>query len=255
MLSVYNYLSTKLVGRESSRGDSKPSGLELASFHLFSSLPPELRRKIWHFALPTRLIEASLDLQDGQWGCCVSLSKHGTGDRRQLPVLFAVNIESREFCLKEYILFANTYLHPKLDLLYISWLNADLITPRPKFYAIQDQPLLKFHSIAMTIQRSSRSQERFGAFVNCLRQLGTPKEIQLCLVGPKLPSLFSTTTGFSITNGNMVVLLDWANKVEENMSQEVRSHVMRALEAEQAAAPGFRIPALSTRLYYMFSGP
>jgi hypothetical protein len=53
----------------------------------------------------------------------------------------------------------------------------------------------------------------------------------------------------------MVVLLDWANKVEENMSQEVRSHVMRALEAEDAAAPGFSIPALSKRLYYVFSGP
>lgn len=107
----------------------------------------------------------------------------------------------------------------------------------------------------MTIARYSRSQERFWAFVSCLRQLGSSQEVLLCLVGPKLPSLFSTTTGFSISNGNMVVLLDWANKVEENMSQEVRSHVMRALEAEEAAAPGFIIPALSKRLYYIFSGP
>jgi hypothetical protein len=170
-------------------------------------------------------------------------------------VLFAVNVESREFCLEQYIPFANTYVHPKLDLIYISWLNADLVTPRPKFYPIQDQPLRKLHTIAMTIQRGPRSPERFGAFVSCLRCLGSPQEIQLCLVGPKLPSLFSTTAGFSISNGNMVVLLDWANKVEENMSQEVRSHVMRALEAEDAAAPGFSIPAISKRLYYVFSGP
>ncbi len=107
----------------------------------------------------------------------------------------------------------------------------------------------------MTIGRSSRSQERFGSFVSCLHHLGSPEEVFLCLVGPKLPSLFSTTTGFSISNGNMVVLLDWANKVEENMSEEVRSHVMRALEAEEAAAPGFSIPVLSKRLYYIFSGP
>jgi hypothetical protein len=185
----------------------------------------------------------------------VSPSKPGKENRRQLPVLFAVNVESREFCLEQYVPFANTYVHPKLDLLYISWLNADLTNPRPKFLAIQGQPLSKFHTIALTIQRSTRSHERFGAFVSCLRHLGTPKEIQLCLVGPKLPSLFSTTTGFSMSNGNLVVLLDWANKVEENMSQEVRSHVMRALEAEEAAAPGFGIPALSTRLYYIFSGP
>jgi hypothetical protein len=53
----------------------------------------------------------------------------------------------------------------------------------------------------------------------------------------------------------MVVLLDWANTVEENMSQEVRSHVTIALKAEEAAAPGFNIPMLSKRLYYIFSGP
>lgn len=170
-------------------------------------------------------------------------------------MLFAVNVESREFCLEQYVSLANSYVHPKLDLLYISWLNADLVTPRPKFYPIEDRPLNKFHTIAVTVARSTRSQERFGSFVSCLRHLGSPQDIQLCLVGPKLPSLFSSTAGFSISNGNMVVLLDWANKVEENMSQEVRSHVMRALEAEEAAAPGFSIPTLSTRLYYIFSGP
>jgi hypothetical protein len=177
----------------------------------------------------------------------------GKEDRRRLPVLFAVNVESREFCLEQYLCLANTYVHPKLDLLYISWLNADLITPSPKFYPIQDQPLSKFQAIAMTLARNTRSQERFGSFVSCLRHLGSPQEVQLCLVGPKLPSLFSTTTGFSMSNGNMVVLL--RNEVEENMSQEVRSHVMRALEAEAAAAPGFSIPTPSTRLYYIFSGP
>jgi hypothetical protein len=105
----------------------------------------------------------------------------------------------------------------------------------------------------MTIQRNNRSQERFGSLVSVLHHLGSPQEVLLCLVGPKSPTFFSNTKGFSISNGNMVVML--ANKVEENMSQEVRSHVMRALEAEEAAAPGFSIPMLNKRLYYIFSGP
>ena len=67
MLGVYNYLSTRLLRRESSQGGVKSSQPELARFSLFSSLPPELRRKIWHLALPTRLIEASLDFQSMQF--------------------------------------------------------------------------------------------------------------------------------------------------------------------------------------------
>jgi hypothetical protein len=192
---------------------------------------------------------------DGNWSYCCFQSRPGEEDRRQLPVPFAVNVESREFCLEQYVLFANTYVHPKLDLLYISWQTSDLASPLPRFYPIHNRPLSKFHTVAMTIGRSNRNQERFGSFVSCLRHLGSPQEVLLCLVGPKLPSLFSTMTGFSISNGNMVVLLEWANKVEENMSQEVRSHVMRALEAEEAAAPGFSIPVLNKRLCYMFSGP
>jgi len=63
MLGIFNYISTKLGVRESSQTDAESKGSELTSFPCFSSLPPELRRKIWHHALPTRLIEASLDLQ------------------------------------------------------------------------------------------------------------------------------------------------------------------------------------------------
>lgn len=66
MFKVYDYISTKLVGKESSQQDNESHESELTSFHLFSSLPPELRRKIWHLALPSRLIEASLDFQSIQ---------------------------------------------------------------------------------------------------------------------------------------------------------------------------------------------
>jgi len=255
MFKVYDYISTKLLGKEFPQQDNASHESELTSFHLFSSLPSELRRKIWHLALPSRLIEASLDFQNEEWGCCYTPPESGTEDRRQLPVLFAVNIESREFCLEQYVPFANAYIHPKLDLLYISWQNSDLSFPRPRFYPIQDHALSRFHKVAMTIQPNNRSQERFGSLISILRHFGSPQEVLLCLVGPKRPSLFSTTKGFSISNGNMVVLLDWANKAEESISQEVQSHVLRALEAEKITAPGFSIPVLSERLYYLFSGP
>lgn len=63
MFQIYNYISTNLLGREASQRDDKSHGSELTTFHLFPSLPPEIRRKIWHFALPSRLIEATLDFQ------------------------------------------------------------------------------------------------------------------------------------------------------------------------------------------------
>jgi hypothetical protein len=63
MFGLYNYISTKLLGRESLHEDSSNQSKTpyLTSFDLFPSLPPELRRKIWEFALPERLVEATLD--------------------------------------------------------------------------------------------------------------------------------------------------------------------------------------------------
>jgi hypothetical protein len=63
MFGLYNYISTKLLGKESSHEDTsnQPKAPYLTSFDLFPSLPPELRRKIWEFALPERLVEATLD--------------------------------------------------------------------------------------------------------------------------------------------------------------------------------------------------
>jgi len=193
---------------------------------------------------------------DEAWSCAYIVAKPGMQDRRHLPELFSVCVESREFCLEQYVPFANAYIHPTLDILYVSWYwllpNPEMM---PKFYPLQNQPFTKMHTVAISIGRNNNFASRFGAFVNCLRQLGAPEEVLLCLVGPRLPSLFSNTAGFSISNGNKVVLLDWQNKVEEDMSQEVGAHVMRALEEEKATDPSFNIPEVSKRLYYIYSGP
>lgn len=167
-------------------------------------------------------------------------------------------MESREFCLEQYVPFANTFVHPTLDLIYISWAQNQALsaaTPSSKFYPVYNQPLNKFKTVAMTIGRSTKFDRRFGAFTSCLVNLGVPQELLLCLVGPKKPSLYSNTSGFSISTGNHVVLLDWGNKTEESMSDSVRSYVSSALAEQKEKTPGFKVPELSKRLYYIYSGP
>ncbi len=106
----------------------------------------------------------------------------------------------------------------------------------------------------MTAGRNTKIPGRFGALVSCLRALGSPKEILISLVGPKISSLPSTKVGFSISNGNRVVLLDWSHKVDLDMIGHIRSHVMDAMNEEETRAPGFGIPEVSDRLYYIYSG-
>lgn len=196
--------------------------------------------------------------EDESWTCSYSPPKTKTRDRRRLPELFRVNVESREFCLHEYVSFANTFIHPSLDFLYVSWywgqINATS-SPDTKFFPIEGQPFSKFETIAMTIGRNPTFNTRFGALVDCLLTLGTPRELLLSLVGPKLPQVHSISTGFSISNGNSVALLDWPHTVESNMAQEVRTHVMTAIEAEQTEETTFKMPKISQRLYYIYSGP
>jgi len=123
-----------------------------------------------------------------------------------------------------------------------------------KFYPIQGQPLASFNTVAMTIGRSPSFDSRFGALVNCLQTLGVPRELRLSLVGPKLPSVHSVSSGFSISNGNQISILNWPNKVKSNMAQEVRAHVIAALKAEQPDE-SFKLPDISNKLYYIYSGP
>jgi hypothetical protein len=92
------------------------------SFHRFSSLPAELRLKVWKNAMPARMLQVGIDFpfptlflppadSQEQYLWAVPCSQ---------PVLFSVCHESRSVCLLEYIPFAYTYLHPSLDSLYIS---------------------------------------------------------------------------------------------------------------------------------------
>ncbi|KAH7321506.1 hypothetical protein BKA65DRAFT_555863 [Rhexocercosporidium sp. MPI-PUGE-AT-0058] len=253
MLSAYNSILANVRGKLPFQGGSQATG---AQFFLFSSLPPELRIKIWSFALPSRIIEASLKYDEESWRCHVSRSSLNHPSCLQVSTLFSVNVESREVCLSSYIRFCGIYIHRSLDVLYISWQQSQpgsTIQHRSDSVPMEGQPLSQLHTVAISLGRNNEYDDnRFGALVSCLRNFGTPRRLLLlCLVGPNLPNLFSDITGFSISSGKNVVLLDWPNKVEEHMGQSVTKHVMEALEAEKANTPGFKIPNVDGRLRYI----
>ena len=158
--------------------------------------------------------------------------------------------------MEQYVAFGNTFLHPTLDFLYISWQwqqASVLSAERTKFYPIRGKPLSKFHKVAMTMGRNDKAYGRFGAFVSCLRSLGTPDDVLLALHVPNIPPFSTRMTGFSVSCGHRVVLLDWPKVVEDDYTRQLRSSILRALQEETAANPSFKIPEISISPQYIHS--
>lgn len=194
---------------------------------------------------------------DDIWTCAVT-KPIGIQDRRCLPELFSVNAESRLYCLEKYVALGNSYVHPTLDFLYITWYWPTRSTRllSPKFIPVERQLLSKFQTVGMTVARNAKADGRFGALVSCLKALGSPQQIIPCLIGGKMPARYPNQIGFSITNGNAVVILDWLSKHgEDPMAEELLSHINSALEEEKAGNSNFHSPEVVTSLYYMYSGP
>ncbi|KAF5871391.1 uncharacterized protein Bfra_007907 [Botrytis fragariae] len=93
-----------------------PSSPTITQFHLFPSIPTELRYKIWHLAILPRVLEPSLDFPNDE-------QKAQYPRRRPPPALFFTTHESRLICLDEYIVqtFRNKpfYIHHCLDTLFL----------------------------------------------------------------------------------------------------------------------------------------
>ena len=95
-------------------------------FKLFSNLPSELRRQIWTYALPDRIVELCQAVQDDSMPFYSPTSN---------PSLLSVNHESRSIALKNYILSfpndthpAQIYFNPFVDTLFFPawcWLAID----------------------------------------------------------------------------------------------------------------------------------
>lgn len=185
-----------------------------------------------------------------------------------MPTLFSVSVETREYCLEQYVLFANHFIHPVLDILYISW---HLYPAHATSTAIEGRPLDKFTNIAISVaQNKLFPPSRFGAMYECLKSLGGPQKISLGVDGPKLPRLLSDTRGYSTATGHQVILLLWNTDVESNSEPDtdtdtefvvkprrkaLQEEVDDAFRLEEQATPNLSLPKIKERMLYVYSGP
>jgi hypothetical protein len=102
------------------------------TFYLFPALPPELRLRIWHFALQTpQMVALCTNLKS------VPLKKYKTRYLFAKPIgrpLLLVNVEARRAALSAYLpgfydKSGNTvvWINPKLDTLYLDGISVDLL--------------------------------------------------------------------------------------------------------------------------------
>jgi hypothetical protein len=271
MLGIYDYVNS--VKKTFSRPSLSGSESERFSFHLFPLLPPELRRKIWQHALPEQIIEASICFRDGAW-YTYSTKPQKKLDARTRPVLFSVNVESRELCLEQYVLFANTYIHSTLDILFLSWHHAIRrpTSSRATFTPIEGKPLERFHNVVITAAQNRQFEQRFGALIECFKSLGSPREVTLGLDGPKLPQMFSDIRGFSTATGHQVIVLTWLNDGEGSIPEEgqedeakpksktLPEEVVDAMRVERERVDNegtldFNFPNIKERVLFVYSGP
>ena len=95
----------------------------MSTFHLFPKLPKEMRLKIYENTFEARILQLGVDAGVP----FPSKLKRLKANRRptkqshtHLPSLFAVCKESRDMCKFIFVAFGPTFIHPRLDTLYIS---------------------------------------------------------------------------------------------------------------------------------------
>lgn len=184
-----------------------------------------------------------------------------------MPTLFSVSVETREFCLEQYVVFANHYVHPVQDILYISW---HLHPAHATSIAVEGRPLDKFQNVVISVAQNRLFSSRFGSMYECLKSLGSPKEISLGLDGPKLPRMLSDMRGYSTATGHQVILLLWNTDTESNSEPDtdtdsepvietrrktLQGEVSDAFRLEEQATPNLTLPKIKERMLYIYSGP
>ena len=95
----------------------------MSVFHLFPMLPMEMRLKIYENTFEARILQLGVDA-GVPFPPELELLGASRGPPKQLhmnlPSLFAVCKESRDMCKFIFVAFGPTFIHPKLDTLYIS---------------------------------------------------------------------------------------------------------------------------------------
>ncbi len=113
--------------------------------------------------------------------------------------------------------------------------------------------------MAMTSDRNQNMHGRFAMLTTCLRNLGSPDELLLCMRGQTSdPQMHSKRSGFSLSTGGVVWLLELPAqfnvddpKVLEDSSKQLRDAVREALQNEKASSTEFKIPKINKMLWYM----
>ncbi|EPE32471.1 hypothetical protein GLAREA_07604 [Glarea lozoyensis ATCC 20868] len=95
----------------------------LSTFHLFPKLPKEMRLQIYESTFEARILQLGVDA-GVPFPPGIGLLGYSNGPTKQLhthlPSLFAVCIESRDMCKSVFVACGPTFIHPRLDTLYIS---------------------------------------------------------------------------------------------------------------------------------------
>ncbi|KAH6706274.1 hypothetical protein BKA61DRAFT_137022 [Leptodontidium sp. MPI-SDFR-AT-0119] len=106
-----------------------PTVTSVACFSLFPQLPAELRLKIWHCAIPARVLQVGTDIPNPFLRKFVSSTTESSLYPIPVthPALFYACHDSRAVCLEEYLPFGYSYIHPTLDTLYISRLASKML--------------------------------------------------------------------------------------------------------------------------------
>jgi len=95
----------------------------------------------------------------------------------------------------------------------------------------------------MTLDRNPKFKGRFGVVISCLRSLGVPRQLLLSLSGSVAADFVPEMTGFSVSNGQKVILLNPLTMINrEEMAQGMRSAVIEELRQEDVAIPAFTVP-------------
>lgn len=181
---------------------------------------------------------------------------------RAIPPIFSVNAESRASCLEQYVPFARTYIHSTLDILFFSnddeqkfWLYY------PSFYHIPDYPLSKLKSVAIEVEYESTKD--FGGHLHCLRGLGCPQELIICLapnpntsiiLADHYQRLFGTRRVIG-DSGNRAQLVRWPEELCDDRVKLIRPSLIQALQEEKNSCPDFRVPVVREELYFAYFDP
>ncbi|KAF7888939.1 hypothetical protein EAF00_009239 [Botryotinia globosa] len=161
---MHNLLPRLYSSSDIHQGDhDDPFSPTLTQFHLFPSIPTELRYKIWHLAILPRVLEPSLDFPNDE-------QEAQYPRRRPPPALLFTTQESRLICLDEYVVqtFRNRpfYIHRCLDTLFLpisNRMSEDLLRTEP-FYGwllSQISTLALEISIDPALLNSRRSSKSF----------------------------------------------------------------------------------------------